>query len=70
MRVVPGGSPRLLSRLLLARARLPGPYCRAWCSMCLSHMTGAPRKLSASSWANALWALVKMKHVPDRCAAR
>lgn len=68
MRAMPGGSPRLLSRLLLARARLPGPYCGAWSSMCLRYMTGAPDKLSVSSWANALWALVRMRHAPSRYA--
>jgi hypothetical protein len=29
-------------------------------------MAAAPQKLSVSSWVNALYALVRLKHTPDR----
>lgn len=64
--VMPGGSPRLISRLLLSRSKLPGPVSSKWCAACCTHMAAAPQKLSVSSWVNALYALVRLKHTPDR----
>jgi hypothetical protein len=69
LQVMPGGSPRLLSKLLLARAKLSGPISADWCAACLAHMTASPHKLSVSSWVNALWACVRLRHPPSRCAA-
>jgi len=66
MAAMAGGSPRLLSRLLLARAKLPGPVSSSWCAACCEHMAAAPHKLSVSSWVNALYALVRLKHEPNR----
>jgi hypothetical protein len=67
MTAMPGGSPRLLSRLLLARSKLPGSCSTAWCDACLEAMTAQPERLTVSSWVNALWALVRLKHAPGRC---
>ncbi|WIA37136.1 hypothetical protein OEZ86_014099 [Tetradesmus obliquus] len=66
MAVMPGGSPRLLSRLLLARSKLPGACSSSWCGACLEAMTAQPERLTVSSWVNALWALVRLKHAPGR----
>lgn len=66
MAVLPGGSPRLLSRLLLSRSKLGGSVSSEWCAACCKHMADAPHKLSVSSWVNALYALVRLKHAPSR----
>lgn len=66
--VMPGGSPRLLSRLLLSRSKLGGAVSSEWCAACCKHMADAPHKLSVSSWVNALYALVRLKHTPNRYA--
>ncbi|KAF6264801.1 hypothetical protein COO60DRAFT_1482673 [Scenedesmus sp. NREL 46B-D3] len=63
---MPGGSPRLLSRLLLARSKLRGGCSGAWCEACLRAMTAAPARLTVSSWVNALAALVRLRHAPGR----
>jgi hypothetical protein len=70
MAVMPNGSPRLLSRLLLSRSKLPGTVSSEWCAACCKHMAEAPHKLSVSSWVNALYALVRLKHAPNRWVCR
>ena len=65
-----GGSPRLLSKLLLARARLPGPVASEWSAACLAHIAAAPDRASVSSWVNALRACVRLRHQPDRWVGR
>lgn len=66
MAAMQGGSPRSLSRLLLSRSKLGGPVSSEWCATCCQHMAAAPHKLSVSSWVNALYAVVRLKHTPSR----